>query len=354
MNVALYIDGLYGFGGGQRYALYLAEVFKPHIFTGFYKNAFPGFGSYKLTVLGRRFFPSFLSAIFSINKFKKLPDFKHDLYVFVGNLALAAKKKEYRPSVWVSFGPMRRLYLEKPGFLTGIGNFFLRRSFKRVEYVISEFDLVIAISETVKERLLRVYGSRIRSEIIVIYPPVKVEKYAWNSPGGYYLYVGRLDRKKRVDLIVRAFAELGEKKLKIVGDGVLRNFVKKYAVRHKNIEYLGTLPEERLIQLYSKAIATIYIPYEEDFGLVPVESQAAGKPCIGINSGGVKESIIHGETGYLIEEPANSEKLKKAILWMSEKRAEDMKDKCIENARRFSFQNFSQRLKHTIAEIAHR
>ncbi len=351
MKTALFIDGLDGFGGGQRYALYVAEVLNPDIFTGFYRKTFPGFQDFSIKVLGQKISPSFLGAIILMAGFNKLNLPGYDLYVFMGNLSLAAVKKEHRPSIWISFGPMRRLYLEKPGLFTGMGNTVLRKFFSTAEANISEIDLIIAISGAVKKRLLNIYGTSIKADIRVIYPPIKVEKFFWQPPEDYYLYVGRLDRKKRVDVLINTFSELKTSNLKIVGDGKLRGFVEKQSARFHNIEYLGPLSEEDLLKVYSKAIATIYIPYEEDFGLIPVESQAAGKPCIGASSGGVIESVIHKETGFLIDEPVDTGKLREAIEWMSRKRAEDMRDRCMENARRFSFERFSKELKQAIGDI---
>ena len=73
--------------------------------------------------------------------------------------------------------------------------------------------------------------------------------------------------------------------------------IKRIAKDAQNIEVQGWIDEERLSNLIGRCISTIYIPRDEDYGISPVESMAAGKPVIGVREGGVLETVVHGETG---------------------------------------------------------
>ena len=113
---------------------------------------------------------------------------------------------------------------------------------------------------------------------------------------------------------------------------------------------MGWVSESQLEHLIGTCIATIYIPVDEDFGMSPVESMAAGKPCIGVREGGLKETIIHGVTGYLCEN-ANEEELINAVTYMTPERARQMRESCISQSMNFSEHAFVQNLKSAILEF---
>jgi len=88
------------------------------------------------------------------------------------------------------------------------------------------------------------------------------------------------------------------------------------------------------------AIASIYIPIDEDFGMSPVESMASGKPVIGVREGGLLETVIHGETGLLVSPDPSEEDLIKAVREMGAKTALGMRGICEARARRFTKEIF--------------
>lgn len=163
----------------------------------------------------------------------------------------------------------------------------------------SNVDFFIAISENVRRRIRDAY----KREAEVIYPPVNTEifyqdKARYEKEGEYFLIVSRLAAYKRVDLAIEAFNKLGLP-LKIVGDGPYRNLLEQRA--HRNIEFLGKIDDMMLNEVYARCIAVIF-PGEEDFGIVPVEAQAAGKPVIAYARGGALETVVDGVTGVLFDE----------------------------------------------------
>jgi len=156
-------------------------------------------------------------------------------------------------------------------------------------------DLVLANSRWTARNIWRAY----RRQAKVLYPPVDTDAYHPLAPrDDYYLTVSRLVPYKRIGIILEAFRELGYP-LKVVGDGPLLQSYRRIAPA--NAELLGWLPKEQLAELMGRARAFVYIA-EEDFGITPVEAQAAGCPVIAYGRGGVGETVIDGKTGCLFVE----------------------------------------------------
>ena len=117
--------------------------------------------------------------------------------------------------------------------------------------------------------------------------------------GDYYLFFGRVVPYKRADLAVAACARLG-RPLKVAGEG--RALDAARAVAGPGTEFLGKVSDAEVAELFAGARALIF-PGEEDFGIVPVEAQAAGLPVIAYGVGGVRDSVVDGETGVLYDDP---------------------------------------------------
>lgn len=183
----------------------------------------------------------------------------------------------------------------------------------RYEEAIGKMDKVFANSKNVQGRLKRYLG--VDSE--VLYPPVNTERFNWLSDGGYFLSTARLEPLKRVDLIVEAFKQMPEQQLIVTSGGSQLEALQKLAGDAQNIEFSGWVTEERLAELVGHCKATIYIPQDEDFGMSPVESIAAGKPVIGVCEGGAKETIDHGVNGILIPASPTSQNIKSAVIQLN-------------------------------------
>jgi glycosyltransferase involved in cell wall biosynthesis len=152
-------------------------------------------------------------------------------------------------------------------------------------------DQFAAISQAVAARVRKYYGR----EATVIYPPVVTERFRSGRPAGdYYLVVSRLIPYKRVNLVVEAFNRLGLP-LKIVGDG--RDRVSLQSRAAPNIAFLGRVSDAEVVQLFQGCRAFLF-PGAEDFGIAPVEAQAAGRPVISVRGGGALETVVDGETRY--------------------------------------------------------
>ena len=122
---------------------------------------------------------------------------------------------------------------------------------------------------------------------------------------------------------------------------------------HNNIIAIESPTDRLLLRLIQWAIATIYIPIDEDFGMSPVESMACGIPVIGADEGGLRETVIEGKTGKLIE-IVNCElwivNLKQVIQNTEKSEWESMHDACISRAEDFSLEKFEKKLQSLLVK----
>jgi len=211
------------------------------------------------------------------------------------------------------------------------------------ERSIAQMDTIIANSDNVRQRIKRYLGR----EALVINPPIEVEQFNWIEQGDYYLSTARVEHYKRVELIVRTFMNLPGKKLVVASGGSDLERLKTMAEGHTNISFTGLCTDEQLKILIGSCIATIYIPHDEDFGMSPVESMAAGKPVIGVAEGGLLETVVPEQTGVLIQldtEETNQLQLIKALDWMTHKQALAMREACEARSQLYTKELFLQRM----------
>ncbi len=157
----------------------------------------------------------------------------------------------------------------------------------------------IANSKHIQQRIQSSYG---RSSI-VIYPPVRVGKFALNdsSRKDYYLCMGRFVPYKKIDMVIKAFQQMPDKKLILIGEGWGTAEFQEMLRHHTNIEWLGYQNDESLIRHMQEAKACIFAA-KEDFGIMCVEAQACGTPVLALDYGGYQETVVDGKTGYLFPE----------------------------------------------------
>jgi glycosyltransferase involved in cell wall biosynthesis len=161
-------------------------------------------------------------------------------------------------------------------------------------------DHYLANSPVVSRRLWKYY----KREADVLYPPLELDRYENAGDGGFYLHLGRLDGEKGVEAVVEAFEELeadvvfagGE------GDADVRDGIR----RAGNMEYVGFVSEQRKFELLSTCRAVVFNGRNEDFGIVPVEANASGKPCLVRDEGFPGSFVEDGSNGYLHDGTAPS------------------------------------------------
>lgn len=204
-------------------------------------------------------------------------------------------------------------------------------------------DLFLANSQNVKRQIRKYYGR----ESIVIPPPVDVESFQQpkRECTGAYLAVGQLVRYKRMDLAIEACNRLG-RRLIIIGDGQEYKALRKIA--GPTISFLGKQDAVTLRDHYGSCKALLF-PGEEDFGIVPLEAMASGKPVIALRRGGALETVVEGHTGLFFNDPV-AESLMAAISHFE--RIEQSFDPAAisKHAEQFSKTAFKRRIMQAVQE----
>jgi glycosyltransferase involved in cell wall biosynthesis len=204
-------------------------------------------------------------------------------------------------------------------------------------------DVFVANSDHVAARIAKYY----RRDAVVIHPPVDVEPHLRRArrQQDYYLVLGRVVPYKRVDLAVAACAMLG-RPVKVAGSG--RALPGARAAAGPGSEFLGYVSDARLGDLLAGARALLF-PGEEDFGIVPVEAQAAGVPVIAYRGGGARDSVVEGETG-VFHDAQTPESLASAILEFEDLTFDEQAIR--HNSRRFAPERFHEQIAALILDQA--
>jgi glycosyltransferase involved in cell wall biosynthesis len=358
MKIAICHNHLGERGGAERLVLYLAKHYNADIFTSFVEPE----KTYGELLSGLRFhIPDFPIPRAPILKqeiaslwFSNL-DLKneYDLILTSSSLGVYACIKN-RPNIWYCDTPQRMFYDLYEYYATKHWGAFkkfivsLWRSWrvpKEQKVVRNHVEKIVTYSENVARRIKKYYNRD--SEII--YPPVDTAKFECKDYEDFFLVVQRLELAKRTSKIIEAFKRMPNKKLLIVGEGPEKKELERLAKNCKNIQFLGSINEKELLDLYARCLATIYIPIDEDFGLIPVESMAAGKPCIAANEGGLKETVVHGKTGFLIKPTIKN--LISTVSGLTPEKAERMKQECIKRAKKFDISVFYEKFDETIKRV---
>jgi glycosyltransferase involved in cell wall biosynthesis len=205
---------------------------------------------------------------------------------------------------------------------TGLGQFddspegrALRRAVHRFDRrALGEARKLFTISGNVAGRLERSTG--LVSEVLL--PPPQELAYRCDEYGDFFLSVGRLDRAKRVDLLLEALAVQPSLRAVIAGDGPDRNRLEVLARRHGldgRAVFAGRVSEDELTDLYARCLAVYYAPVDEDFGFVPYEAFLSEKPVVTTTDAGGPLEVVQDRRNGLVCEPAAAP-LAEACSWL--------------------------------------
>ena len=363
MKIALVHDFLTEFGGAERVLVALHEIWpSAPIYVAFVN--FEGLGPHKERIRKWEIKTSwakripFFRKLYSPLRFLALRLFESfdlsafDVIISSTNMYMAKGAKTGKNQLHVCYchTPPRSLYgyptrmdWKKHWWTriygTAVNHFMLMDDFVSAQRP----DFFVANSLETQRRIKKFY----RRDSVVIYPPVDVERFKARSTkhearikkNDYYLFVGRLAVAKGADLAIKACNQL-KLPLWVVGRGAEQSWLKDLA--GPTIKFLGEVADEELIKIYSQCKALIFPSLQEDFGIVPVEAMAAGKPVIALREGGVVESVLEGKTGVFFGEPTVGSLVSVLRKFKPEKyNTED----CRNQAKKFSKERFKKEIR---------
>ncbi len=325
MKVAIVQPFLTQKGGVERVVLEMAKHYNAPIYVVDYnpETTYPDFKNFDIRKIPYpkwidffKFLPSKAFAglrygfIFYFYKFKEPYDYIIAHYSPSEWLALRNKNV-----VWYCHSPLRDAYdlYEYRKKINKKDSFYMKFMLSVFRFIdkkaVKKIKLIIVNSENVKKRVKKYFGR----DSVVISPCVNPANYTNNGDEKYFLYVSRFTPSKRQDYIVeifRAFKRMYDKnneyKLILAGgtstnpDAVeYLNALKDYVKDDPNIIIKTDLTDAEIKDLYSKCTAFLFAGLDEDFGIVPLEAMASGKPVISVNEGGPREYINNGNNGFL-------------------------------------------------------
>jgi len=239
-------------------------------------------------------------------------------------------------------------YIRDLGLSKGLKGFFVKMVLHRMRQwdVISSnrVDYFISNSDYIGRRIKKIY----RRDSKTIYPNVDLDSFSLcETKEDFYFTCSRFVPYKKIDLIVKAFAQMPDKKLFVMGNGPDFKRIQKMA--SDNIVLLGYQPLDVLKSYLSRAKAFVFAA-EEDFGILPVEAQACGTPVIAYGKGGVKETVVNNKTGvYYYEQTVPS--IIEAVDYFENNLNLFIPSEIAKHASLFSSQRFSKELSEFIATI---
>ncbi|MFA6080095.1 MAG: glycosyltransferase [Candidatus Gracilibacteria bacterium] len=380
-------------GGGERLIIMMANALKADIASGFFSTGSydlrkQGFTGKMISLMSPGFLHDFswlptriafvlknglrhfgLKWAFSRNAKKLKKDY--DIIIMSGDCLSAVKHFKRKKIIYYCHTIPRYLFDQKETYEKKVPKsmlFAYQRMTKRFRKAylkdLKKIHTLVTNSKNTQKRI-KVFTKR---DAQILYPPVDTtfftpllsdegrvtsdeknrQQKTLNSElstRNYFLSFARLSSIKRVDRIVTAFQKMPEEKL-ILTYG--KNDPEKEKIftmieGYKNISAICSPDDEELRKLIQEATATIYVPVDEDFGMSPVESMACGTPVIGVNDGGLKETILDGETGILIHPECKPSDIVKAVKKIQT--LGDLSDNCQKRAEEFGLKHFEEELR---------
>lgn len=340
-------------GGGERLILTLAQRLGTKIVIGYQEpEAFkPEEFGVESIVLGKPVsYPGFRYLAIQYwfktkTKFLK----EYDVAIFSANCIQAAKNcRKDAKTIFYCHTPIRNAYdlydyyiSRMPWWKAFAYWLFCKLIRFNYERDLKKIDVIVTNSKNTQARIKKY----LKRDSIVVYPPINTEKFKWLGQKDYYLSYSRVDLVKRVTDIAEAFKKMPDKKLIIASTGTEVERLEEIIKDAPNIEYVGRVSDDKLRELVGNCIANVYIPRDEDFGMTPLEGMSAGKPCLGVNEGGLPESITHEKDGYLLPANPTAGDIIKGVNYLTPEKCLEMKEDCIEKAEQFREDVFVEKMR---------
>jgi glycosyltransferase involved in cell wall biosynthesis len=361
MKIAIFHNFMDNIGGAEIVGLTLARELNADIYTtNIDKSKIKKLGFENVRIISIGNIP--LNAPFrqqmALWKFRKLDlKSKYDFYIIDGDWAMSGAVNN-KPNIWYVHSPIREIWdlytytrqNDVPWYGKWLFDLWVLYNQKLNRQYVRDVGTLVCNSKNTQNRVKKY----LHQKATVIHPPTEVSKYAYKKCEDYWLSVNRLIAHKRVQIQLKAFSKMPNKKLIIVGSYEDSRHFQKYAnyiheIKPPNVEVLSWIEDSELIELYSNCIGFITTSIDEDFGMTVVEAMSSGKPVIAPNDGGYMETIIPNKTGILIDE-IDEYKLIKAVNDIEKIGAETFKRECLKQAKKFDVNNFIKAIKNEIVQ----
>lgn len=352
LSAVIVQDRLNTYGGGERVVKHLTEAIPGdvEVITGEYvPSQTYDFSAHPVTELSANAFSAFVGARVSVDWTD------YDIAFLSGNRPqflqwrqLPIPTVRYCHSPTRTFWAMRDRAFRQAWPFAKMARLILSPIYRAVDAQLNQMhEQILTNSQNTRSQVHRFYGL----SATVVSPPVNVEAFECAPHEDYWLSVNRLVPKKRVELQVDSFSEVDET-LVVVGavDSEFAEFGHQLTRRienHDNIRLETSVSEARLRELYSRAKGVVYTPVFEDFGIVPVEAMASGKPVVAVAEGGPIETVQDGRTGWLIE-PTVSDIRK---VTTSDFEPEQFREACLRRSQRYSTERFATEIRQLVTEL---
>jgi glycosyltransferase involved in cell wall biosynthesis len=364
MKVAIFHNFMDNIGGAERVALTLAREISADIYTTNINKkhiAHMGFSDVlgKIYSIGKVPIQAPLRQQIALWRFGRLRlGEKYDFYIIDGDWAVSGARHN-KPNLWYVHSPIREIWdlyshtrqHTVPWTLRPIFDAWVWYNRHLNKKHADQVEIIVCNSQNTRKRVKKF----LEKEVKVIYPPIDTKSFIFKKPESYWLSVNRLISHKRVDMQLKAFNNMPQEKLIVVGSYENSRHFLRYArycneIKPNNVEIKSWVSQKELVDLYASCKGLIATSKDEDFGMNAVEAMASGKPVIAPNEGGYKETIISGKTGILIDD-INEEKLIEAVKSSKDlfgKNPEKVKKDCQERAMNFDKDTFIRKIKSTI------
>lgn len=358
MDVCLIHDYFIGYGGGEKVVLELAKHWKCPIYTGlYYKDKTFPLDDVDLRPMDTKYKGYRFSMHFGIAKNFSgfLLEKNYDAFIFSGAWCITAAPVHH-PNMLYCHAPHRGLYdlrheIWKSGRLD-IWGLLTFKPFTKFwtpidQYSFKSFDKIVCNSSNTQRRIKRFYGKETLDKTNIVHPPINTKEFKHGSSEGYFLSLARLFPEKRIDVLIKAFKRMPDKQLIICSDGP-KNHKHEYrslARGCKNIKFTGFISPKEKIDYLAHCEALISIPLNEDFGMVALEANAAGKGVIYSNEGGHLETM-NKNVGVPVDRSVDDDLVYAVRNYIPRK-----PNACKKNASRFSRERFLKKMDIKLKEL---
>ena len=341
-KIALFHPWIKSRGGAEKTVLEIVRNLKNvDLYTWVYdrENTFEEFKEYEIKVIAPKIAQKLartylLRGLFlPLSLFSKIPLKKYDLFLIsTSGVGEFINFRNYKPKKTYGYiyTPLRdaseeivKWHMENKykNIFSKLIYLFAVKNYRVLEKISwKRIDFPIFISELSRERAIK--RNLIKNKSQVIYPPIDIDNFSKlkTKKGDYFLYVSRFNPPKRQDILIKAWKKFVEKnphqKLILAGNIENKKYfekVKKLANETKNIEIKTNLNEKEIMDIYANCYAVVFVPFMEDFGIVPFEALATGKPLIAMDKGGYVKLITKNQQFYPIREGFTEQEMIKNI-----------------------------------------